>query len=176
MYKRQVYFYPANDVANAEIMVSTMTDTMFQLDKVSYVTLKGLEFGYTRNNAIRVSNGSHVTIDGVTVAHTSNNAMSVSGTNCVVKNSHVFDTGAGGISISGGDRKTLVSACLLYTSTKKYTEKFPHLDAIYSTTSGGIVVRAEPVKTSLYKLLDGKVDVLDEKTMRRAGHSFHKCR
>ncbi len=105
-----VYFYPANDVANAEIMVSTMTDTMFQLDKVSYVTLKGLEFGYTRNNAINVSNGSHVTIDGVTVAHTSNSAMSVSGTNCVVKNSHVFDTGAGGISISGGDRKTLVSA------------------------------------------------------------------
>ena len=47
--------------------------------------------------------------------------------------------------------------------TNKYTKKFPHLGAIYSTTPDSIVVRAEPLKISLYKLLEGKpcTDVLD---------------
>ena len=128
------YFYPANDAATEEIYVSTLESNMFQFNGVSNVTVKDLDFCYTVGNGINASGVDRFTIDGVTVAHTSSNGISISGTNSTVKNSHVYDTGAGGISINGGNRKTLTNGNMLaennriHSVTRVYNAYRPALD------------------------------------------------
>ena len=128
------YFYPANDAATEEIYVSTLEPNMFQFNGVSNVTVKDLDFCYTVGNGINASNVDRFTIDGVTVAHTSSNAISVTGTNSTVKNSHVYDTGAGGILINGGNRTTLTNGNMLaennriHSVTRVYNAYKPALD------------------------------------------------
>ena len=117
--KKIIYFYPTTDMQTAEVVVSTLDKPMFILNDVNHVTLKGLDFEYTRENAVTAS-GSHITVDGCKAAHTSGLALNLSGTNITVKNCNIYDTGKGGITISGGDRETLEGSGNVITNNRMH--------------------------------------------------------
>lgn len=104
-----VYFYPAVDMTDAEIVVSTMQDKMLVVNQASHITFRNLEFEFTRETVAEVA-GSHITFDGCTLAHTSGTGIKASGTNITIENCNIYDCGYGGIDISGGDRVNLVSS------------------------------------------------------------------
>ena len=104
-----LYFYPNMDMEGADVEVSVMDTAMIKLDSAKHLTFKNLNFEFTRATPITSNDVDHITLDGLTVAHTSQTAMTVYGTNSTVVNCHVYDTGSGGVTVSGGDRKRLVS-------------------------------------------------------------------
>lgn len=104
-----VYFYPATDMENAEIVVSTMGKKMLVVNQGSNIIFRNLGFEYTRETAAEVT-GNNITFDGCTIAHTSGTGMIVSGIGNTIENCNIYDCGYGGINISGGDRVNLISS------------------------------------------------------------------
>lgn len=108
---RAAYFYPPDNMDSGDVYVSTLTDDMITLDGTSCVTFSGIDFVYTRGNALRGTNASRVTVSDCTAAHTSAKGFVFTGANRIlVKGCEVYDTANGGISLEGGDRKTLRSS------------------------------------------------------------------
>ncbi|MDY6314115.1 MAG: S-layer homology domain-containing protein, partial [Clostridia bacterium] len=109
-----VYFYPACDMASAEVEVSEFNSTAITMNGTEYVNFEDLSFGYTRANFIKASKVSNITIDGCEFAHNSSTAIELDGTDCVIKNCHIYDLGGaagkGAITLSGGDRVKLISS------------------------------------------------------------------
>ncbi|MDY4977134.1 MAG: S-layer homology domain-containing protein, partial [Clostridia bacterium] len=104
-----VYFYPAVDMTDAEIVVSTLQDKMLVVDQGSNITFRNLDFEFTRETVANIT-GDHITLEGCTIAHTSGTGVIASGTDLVIQNCNIYDCGYGGINISGGDRINLVSS------------------------------------------------------------------
>lgn len=112
------YFYPDSELdENAEIRVAGFDSTLMTVTNAKYLNFEGLDFEYNRNTAVKMSGVDHINWDSCDVAHIGNaDAMTVSGTNITVQNSNIFDTGMRGLTISGGNRKTLESANILVTN------------------------------------------------------------
>lgn len=103
-----LYFYPFDDnTADASIEVSTLDSFMFEFNKTQYVTLKGITMSTMRNKAIKATNVENMVFDDLEISHGSSNAIELNGNNNQVINSHIYDMGSGGITVTGGDRKTL---------------------------------------------------------------------
>ncbi|MDY4976083.1 MAG: right-handed parallel beta-helix repeat-containing protein, partial [Clostridia bacterium] len=111
------YFYPDSEIdETAEIRVAGNNSTLLSASGTKYINFQGLDFEYNRATAVSLSNVDHVTWDNCDVAHTGNNSMSASGTNITIQNSHIYDSGKNGLTISGGDRKTLTPSNNLITN------------------------------------------------------------
>ena len=103
-----VYYYPFDNKIN-NIYISTLESPIISINGAKNVLIEGIDFLYTRGDAVQASNVDGLTIRGCTVAHTSSNALILSGNRIVVDGCKIYDTNKGGIVISGGDRKTLTS-------------------------------------------------------------------
>ena len=99
-----VYFYPPNNLSDINIV--SIDKKMFELTDVKYITFKNLKFKYARRTLMTIS-GEHNVIDGCTFAHTAEQAVYMTGRNSRIKNCHVYDTGRKGVSIIGGNSKSL---------------------------------------------------------------------
>jgi hypothetical protein len=74
------------------------------------VKLEGLDFEYSHADGIIARETEHLEIAGCVVANLAGNAISLDGSAGVVRSCDVFNIGRGGISLSGGDRKSLTPA------------------------------------------------------------------
>ncbi len=109
--RKIAYFYPTNPIDGTEdVELSTYTGSMISMNGASYITFDGINFRNSRERFINVNNGNHITFRDSVMAHGGSNAASLSGYNITVDKCHVYDTGYGGISIGGGDRKTLTQS------------------------------------------------------------------
>lgn len=104
-----IYFYPGDEIG-ADIYVSTLTGPIITLNKTSHIAIEGICFAYTRGNALTANDVSDLKLLNCTVAHTSSNAFTLTGNRITVDGCHIYDTMSGGISITGGDKRTLASA------------------------------------------------------------------
>jgi len=105
-----LYFLPPDDIADALITVSVMEEPLVSLDETSHITFDGIIFECTRGTGVVVKGGTGNLITGCTFRNIGKNAASISGTNNGVQNCHVYQTGQGGFSVSGGDRRSLTPA------------------------------------------------------------------
>ena len=102
-----LYFWPPSDVGKGHPVVS-LTRDLIHLEGVSNVTLRGLTLEACRGNAITVRGGSHDLIDGCKILSAGDRGVTISETtDSGVRGGEITGTGEGGISLSGGDRKTL---------------------------------------------------------------------
>ena len=100
-----LYFYPTKD--SGEVIISTSTDNMIKADATDYITLKNIKIIGGRARGITVNNSEGFVIDGCTVNGSGTKGINISASIlATVKNSHIYNTGNGGIVMVGGSRRT----------------------------------------------------------------------
>lgn len=106
-----LFFLPPAPLANHEIALSLLTDPLVKLTDVSNVTFRDLTFEVSRGEGVQIFKGDHDLVAGCTLRNLARLAVRVEGgTNHGVQSCDMYSLGVGGISLSGGDRKTLTPA------------------------------------------------------------------
>ena len=109
--KGMLYFWPPAPLKNGTAVVS-VTEQLFTMKDTKYVTIQGMILEACRATAITISGGDHNRIMDCVIRNTGNKAVAVTGTDHIVSGCTIYETGDGGISLSGGDRNTLTPARL----------------------------------------------------------------
>ncbi len=76
-------------------------------NKVWNVLIRDIGFTSFRDNAIRIDEGLDIALKGISIRNSGGVGIRLNGRNVVANDLYVADTGAGGVSISGGNRITL---------------------------------------------------------------------
>jgi hypothetical protein len=136
-----LYFWPPAPLEQNTAVVSILP-TLVAMKGASRVTFQGMTLEACRETAIEVSGGSHVLIAGCTIRNTGRHAVSMSGTENGVVGCDIYETASGGISLNGGDRRTLTSAKLY--ADNNHIHHFSRWDRVYQPgiSLGGVGNRA----------------------------------
>lgn len=107
-----LYCWPPSTLRGARVLLSRSTQTPFVLNEVSHLTLRGITIEGARGaEAIRIAGGVSNLVVGCTIRNVAGRAVTVDGgAGHAVRDCHIFNTGTGGISLAGGDRRTLTPA------------------------------------------------------------------
>lgn len=100
----QLFVWP---LSNAELRLSILP-SLIDLRDASFIRFEGLDLGEVRGDVVRVHGGQEIALERCRIRNAGGWAVVVDGgTKHSVVASEVSGTGAGGISIRGGDRRTL---------------------------------------------------------------------
>ena len=110
-----LYFYPPQDVDfnDCEIMLSMLGENheyIFEARGVKNMVFRNLKLEKCRFGALSIDDCKNITIDGCTFRNTGNTAVNIFGENIRFINSEIYDCGAAGINISGGNRSKLTGS------------------------------------------------------------------
>jgi hypothetical protein len=104
----RILIYPPSDPNAATVEVSTFAAAMVELENASNLRFEGLTWELGSADAIHLQGGSNCLFAGCTIRHFAGNAIEVQGgLNHGVLSCDIYSMGRGGISFSGGNRKTL---------------------------------------------------------------------
>jgi hypothetical protein len=116
-----LYLYPPSDPARGVIEISLASFPFVELNQVSHVRLEGLTWELGCVDGVLVRDGEKCLLAGCTVRRCGGNGIEVQGgKGHGVLACDIYSLGRGGITLSGGDRKTLspgghfVENCHLY--------------------------------------------------------------
>ncbi len=108
-----LYFWPpAADLVSGKAIVSVLPG-LVKIEKANFVTLRGFTLEGCRGTAVTVSGGSDCQILGCVIRNVGGSAVSASGLRHRVAGCDIYQTAQGGISLTGGDRKTLAPGGLV---------------------------------------------------------------
>ncbi len=80
---------------------------LIKIDSAAYIRIQNITLSDTRASGININKSDHIEIDNCKIKNTGTHAISVDGTKCILSNLEIVNAGSYGISITGGDRKTL---------------------------------------------------------------------
>ena len=104
-----LYLYPPCLLSDADIEFSQLEEPLIAVDGASHVTFRNLTLETSRSTTMTIKGGESNRVVGCTFRKTAGKAIAVSGgLGHVVSSCDIYDTD-GGVSVSGGDRKTLTS-------------------------------------------------------------------
>jgi hypothetical protein len=104
----KLYFWPPEGFGpESEILLSTSTEPVINLDKARFVQVRGLTIEGGRADGVRVR-GTDNLVAGCTIRNLGGKGVGVAGERNAVVGCDIYNTGTSGIVINGGDRKTLV--------------------------------------------------------------------
>lgn len=104
-----LYFWPPAPLKKGDVVVSLLEDPLFVLRECQNVTVEGLRFECSRGQAVHVIVGRRNAIRRCEFRCLGTGAITIDwGEEHVVADCHIHDVGEWGISVSGGDRRTLV--------------------------------------------------------------------
>jgi hypothetical protein len=104
---RGILYFWLPTAAGAGTSVVSVLDSLMTAKDASHVVLRGLTFEAARGTGAAISGGQSVTVAGCIFHNLGGTAVSVWGTGHRVTGCDISNTGDGGISLGGGDRKTL---------------------------------------------------------------------
>ena len=108
-----LYFWPPSPIENGRAVVS-VAESLVTMKGVSHVALRGLILENCRGTAVTAQGGSHVQVAGCTLRNLGGYAVRIEGAaDSGVAGCDIYETGEGGITLNGGDRKTLSPARLV---------------------------------------------------------------
>ena len=111
--RRLFYLPPEDSGASPHVLVPTLATILALQPDTAHVTIRGLTFECCEGTAVVVSKARHCRIAGCTIRNVGNysgSGVSVSGSDNTVVGCDISHTGSHGISIDGGDRRTLAAA------------------------------------------------------------------
>ena len=108
-----LYFWPpVADPSHGKAVVSVLPG-LVTMERAGFVTLRGFTLEGCRGTAVNVSGGRDCQVLGCVIRNVGGSAVSVSGLNHRVAGCDIYQTAQGGISLTGGDRKTLTPGGLV---------------------------------------------------------------
>lgn len=106
-----LYFYAPDFVADGDVVVSLLETPLVSVTDGQNIHFLGMDFEYTRGNAVEINGGSNVTVSWCLFRAIGIMAVSVQGgSKHLVQYSEIYDTGEGGLVLDGGDRPSLTPA------------------------------------------------------------------
>jgi len=95
---------------DVDIRLALSNDVLIKGKGVSGVRFEGLEFSCNYARLVQFGSARNVVFTGCRFIGTANGAVHISGMSNVVSRCEIAQCGAGGISLSGGDRRTLTNS------------------------------------------------------------------
>lgn len=136
---RKLYFWPPAPIEGARIALSTLSTPLLSISKAKHVTISGMTFENDLTDCITVSDCTAVRIDRCIVRNGRELAIDLNGgSDDVINGCEIYDTGAGGIHLEGGDRKTLTPAHHLASNNKIHDFSQLQRTAAYAITVAGV--------------------------------------
>ena len=115
--KGMLYFWPPASIDSGDAVVSVIPN-LIETNNVSHVRFKGLIFEACRQTAVEIHGGTHTHIIDCIIRNAGDYAVKMSdATDSGVYGSEIYGTGEGGVSLNGGNRKTLTPANLYVYNT-----------------------------------------------------------
>ncbi|HGJ64949.1 TPA: right-handed parallel beta-helix repeat-containing protein [bacterium] len=114
-----LYFYPPSPIESGQAVVS-IQKTAINMNDVSYITIEGMTFEATRDTAITMSGGTGNRISNCTLRNLGRGITISGGTDNGVIGCDIYEIANGGISLSGGERRTLTPAGLFAENNDIY--------------------------------------------------------
>ena len=106
----RLYFWPPADLTGSDIAVSQMQVPLVQVTDASFVQFEGLTFELSRADLLSVSGSNDIHFINCTLRNTGGEALEINkSSNSGVEYGTIYDTGAGGVVLSGGSRPALTS-------------------------------------------------------------------
>jgi len=103
-----LYFWPPGPLENAEVWVSLLETPLVILRNTENVRFENIVFEYARGQGVQITGGVHNVLARCTLRNLGMRAVSIDGGAINgVEDSEIYETGEGGISFNGGDRRTL---------------------------------------------------------------------
>ena len=114
-----LYFWPSGPIETGRPMISVLPNLVTMKD-VSFVTLRGMTLETCRGTAVTITGGTQVRVVGCVIRNTGGWAVSLSGKQSGVIGCDLYHLANGGVTMSGGDRKTLTPAGLYVDNCHLY--------------------------------------------------------
>ncbi|MFH0760326.1 MAG: right-handed parallel beta-helix repeat-containing protein [Bacteroidota bacterium] len=106
--KGLIYFYPPSEIHTARTYVS-LNRNIISMKNVSFLTIQGMILEGCRETVVNMQDCNNSIVRGCTIRNAGDWAVIIKGgTYNGVTDCDIYDTGAGGVKIDAGDRKTLV--------------------------------------------------------------------
>lgn len=106
--KGMLYFWPPGPIQKENVTVSMLDAPLISLDDASNITIRDLDFAFSRNSGIVASGGNNCLIAGCSFSFLGGDAAVFKGghkngiTSC-----DIFEVALGGVQLDGGNRMTL---------------------------------------------------------------------
>ena len=111
-----LYFLPpAMPITGHRLVVSLLSDPVVSVNGANYLTIDGIAVESSRGALVSVQGGSEVVLSHVALYAAGTKAAEISGVHNGISRCEISNPGAGGVALSGGDRKSL-------TAGKNYVE------------------------------------------------------
>ncbi|QSB01059.1 right-handed parallel beta-helix repeat-containing protein [Methylomonas sp. EFPC1] len=106
----KIYFIPPKGKTGQEISISRAKG-LLSIDSASHIEFKNFAIQHVTADTIKVSNSENILLDTLKVSDAGGKAIIVTDSkNITISNSELYNSGQGGIFISGGDRPKLESS------------------------------------------------------------------
>jgi len=102
-----LYLLPPAPLQSQTLTVSMLSEPLVVLDNAHHVQLRDLVLEGARGDLVNVRGGSDNLLAGLVLRGSGARGATLGGTRNAMNGCTVDDTGAGGVDVSGGDRKTL---------------------------------------------------------------------
>jgi len=123
-----LYIWPPSGAS--ELKILDKQEPIFELQNVDYVDIIDIQFDYTLGNAIKIVDGTDNKVAGCDITHCIEDAVVVEdGSSHDIVSNDIHHLGAGGISLSGGERYTLTEAG--HTAVNNHIYEFGEVTPIY---------------------------------------------
>jgi hypothetical protein len=137
-----VFFWPPDDGA-APVTISTLDAPIIALKDASHISLRGLFVECGLGEGIELTGGTNCRIQACAVRNLRRTGIRVEGGYAHrVCDCDIYDTGTGGLSIAGGDRKTLTPGRHEALNNHIWGFSRHQLTSAYGLSFGGVGCRA----------------------------------
>ncbi|WP_257666566.1 right-handed parallel beta-helix repeat-containing protein [Parapedobacter tibetensis] len=133
--KKQIFLAPLGDLNTSKVRLSILSEPILAVKDLDIpLTIQGIRFGYVRGTALELINSKNIKISEcnfLNIGVRAINAENCSQTEIV--NCRIYNTGADGVFLSGGNRTTLESSnnkvenCEFYNTSRYFRSYSPSI-------------------------------------------------
>jgi parallel beta-helix repeat protein len=102
-----LYFLPPGPLAGHRLVASLLSDPVLAINGAAHLSIEGLTLESSRGTLVSVQGGSDVALSHVRLLAAGTDAAQISGSSNGISGCEITGPGAGGVSLSGGDRQSL---------------------------------------------------------------------
>ena len=130
---QKIYFYPPVALDQAEIMLVDEELPVVSLKGVSHVTLRDLTVEFNFGDGIRISEGEGNLVAGCTVRNINRYGIVLDGgKNHTAQSNNLYDLGAGGIWLGGGDEAARPRIPAGHQAVNNHIHHFGQIEPVYA--------------------------------------------